>query len=71
MPKKFIDGFDKTARVKAQGNPAMPQCHKIIIISGYGFWGLEANDRDGIGLCHELMTNHMTENKKIPRCRVS
>jgi hypothetical protein len=46
--KFFNDGFSKKAKAKAEGNPAMAQAYKIIINSGYGFWGLRTKDRDGI-----------------------
>lgn len=46
--KFFNDGFIKKAKSKANGNPAMAQAYKIIINSGYGFWGLRTKDRDGV-----------------------
>ena len=51
MSKFFIDGFEKKAKAKADGKPAMAQAHKIIINSGYGFWGLRTQDRDGVIIC--------------------
>lgn len=46
--KFFNDGFHKKAEAKAMNNPAMAQAYKIIINSGYGFWGLRTQDRDGV-----------------------
>jgi hypothetical protein len=48
LKKFFDDGFMNKARAKAEGNPAMAQAYKIIINSGYGFWGLRTKDRDGV-----------------------
>lgn len=44
----FNDGFLKKAKAKSEGNFAMAQAYKIIINSGYGFWGLRTKDRDGV-----------------------
>lgn len=44
----FNDGFNKKAEAKENNNPAMSQAYKIIINSGYGFWGLRTKDRDGV-----------------------
>jgi len=46
--KFFNDGFQRKAQAKADNNPAMSQAHKIIINSGYGFWGLRTMERDGV-----------------------
>jgi hypothetical protein len=46
--KFFNDGFMKKAKSKAKGDFAMAQAYKIIINSGYGFWGLRVKDRDGV-----------------------
>jgi len=58
--KFFNDGFRNKAKAKAEGNPAMAQAYKIIINSGYGFWGLRTKDRDGVIICepnsHEYMS---------------
>ncbi len=58
--KFFNDGFRNKALAKAEGNPAMAQAYKIIINSGYGFWGLRTKERDGVIICepnsHEYMT---------------
>ena len=51
MAKYFQDGFEKKALAKKDGKPAMAQAHKIIINSGYGFWGLKTRDRDGVEIC--------------------
>lgn len=55
----FNEGFRNKAKAKKDGNPAMAQAYKIIINSGYGFWGLRTKDRDGILICepnsHEYM----------------
>lgn len=37
--KFFNEGFVKKAEAKKNNNPAMAQAYKIIINSGYGFWG--------------------------------
>jgi len=48
LKKFFTDGFLKKALAKLAGNPALAQAYKIIINSGYGFWGLRTRDRDGV-----------------------
>lgn len=48
MSRFFIDGFEKKASAKGEGKAAMAQCWKIIINSGYGFWGLRTKQRDGV-----------------------
>ena len=48
LKRFFEDGFAKKATSKAEGNLAMAQAYKIIINSGYGFWGLRTKDRDGV-----------------------
>ena len=49
--KFFNEGFVKKAEAKKNNNPAMAQAYKIIINSGYGFWGLRTKDRDGVIIC--------------------
>lgn len=49
--KFFNEGFVKKAESKKNNNPAMAQAYKIIINSGYGFWGLRTKDRDGVIIC--------------------
>ncbi len=65
MSKFFRDGFEKKATAKYEGKPAMAQCWKIIINSGYGFWGLRTKNRDGVIICskdsHEYMEYLNTE----------
>lgn len=51
MKKFFQQGFEKKAHAKANNNPALAQAQKIIINSGYGFWGLRTKDRDGVIIC--------------------
>jgi hypothetical protein len=51
MSKFFTDGFAKKALAKATGKPALAQAQKIIINSGYGFWGLRTRNRDGVEIC--------------------
>lgn len=48
MAKFFNDGFINKAKAKKENNPALAQAYKIIINSGYGFWGLRTEDRDGV-----------------------
>lgn len=55
----FNDGFRNKAKAKAEGNPAMAQAYKIIINSGYGFWGLKTKDRDGIIICEPNSHKYM------------
>jgi hypothetical protein len=66
--KFFNDGFRNKAKSKAEGNPAMAQAYKIIINSGYGFWGLRTKDRDGVIICepnsHEYM-NYLNTDKLV------
>ena len=49
MEKFFNSGFTKKAEAKANGNPALAQTHKIIINSGYGFFGLNTLGKDKEG----------------------
>ena len=49
----------KKAEAKAQGNPAMSQAHKTIIVSGYGFWGLRTKDRDGTVICSKNSNEYL------------
>tara|TARA_R110000772_G_scaffold51915_1_gene119158 strand:+ start:3042 stop:6971 length:3930 start_codon:yes stop_codon:yes gene_type:complete len=49
----FNEGFEKKGKAKSEGKLALAQVYKIIINSGYGFWGLNAlgdnkEGRDGI-----------------------
>ncbi len=55
----FTDGFRKKAQSKKDGNNAMAQAHKIIINSGYGFWGLKTKNRDGIIICEPNSHRYM------------
>lgn len=63
----FNDGFHNKAKAKREGNPAMAQAYKIIINSGYGFWGLRTKDRDGVMICEpdSLMFQAFLENDKL------
>ena len=49
MENFFNSGFTKKAEAKANGNPALAQTHKIIINSGYGFFGLNTLGKDKEG----------------------
>ena len=49
MSKFFEDGFAKKGDAKANGKPALAQVYKIIINSGYGFFGLNTLGKDGNG----------------------
>lgn len=49
----MMDGFKKKAEAKSRNQSAMAQIWKIIINSGYGWFGLRTQDRDGIEI-HEL-----------------
>lgn len=51
--KFFDDGFMNKAKCKANGDLAMSQAYKIIINSGYGFWGLRTKGRDGVIICEK------------------
>jgi hypothetical protein len=57
--KFFNDGFHKKAEAKAMNNPAMAQAYKIIINSGYGFWGLRTQDRDGVVISNSENPSYM------------
>jgi hypothetical protein len=48
MAKFFNDAFQRKAKAKGEGNPALAQVWKIIANSGYGFWGIRVQDRDSI-----------------------
>jgi len=45
----FNEGFEKKGKAKAEGKPALAQSYKIIINSGYGFWGLNARGDNNEG----------------------
>lgn len=45
----FTDGVEKKSLAKKAKKLALALCYKIIINSGYGFWGLNANGDDGEG----------------------
>jgi hypothetical protein len=66
--KFFNEGFVKKAESKKNNNPAMAQAYKIIINSGYGFWGLRTKDRDGVIICeptsHEYL-NYLNTDKLL------
>jgi hypothetical protein len=49
----FTDAFNKKADAKKNGDDAMALCYKIIANSGYGFWGLRTEGRDGIKVFHD------------------
>ena len=49
MCEFFEDGFSRKGQAKADGKPALAQVYKIIINSGYGFFGLNTLGRDGEG----------------------
>ena len=48
MKNFFEEAFDRKAQAKKPGNNALAQVWKIIINSGYGFWGLRVKDRDTV-----------------------
>ena len=45
----FSDGVERKALAKKQYKLALALCWKVIINSGYGFWGLNVNGDDGMG----------------------
>jgi len=52
--KEFMkSGFDKKATAKQNGDKALAQTWKIIINSGYGFWGLKSKNRDSVKLIND------------------
>ena len=57
--KFFEDGFRNKAKCKAEGDLAMAQAYKIIINSGYGFWGLRTKNRDGVIICEPNSNEYM------------
>ena len=57
--KFFDDGFMNKAKCKADGDLAMAQAYKIIINSGYGFWGLRTKGRDGVIICEKDSNEYM------------
>lgn len=49
--KDFFESlFRRKASASAEGKKALAQVFKIILNSGYGFWGLRTRGRDGIAL---------------------
>jgi hypothetical protein len=59
LQRFFNEGFVKKAESKAANNPAMVQAYKIIINSGYGFWGLRTKDRDGVIICEPTSNKYI------------
>ena len=45
----FQEGFEKKGKAKAEGKSGLAQVYKIIINSGYGFWGLNTRGKQGKG----------------------
>ena len=66
LKKFFEDGFSKKAKAKANGDLAMAQAHKIIINSGYGFWGLKTKNRDGV-VIEDINSNEYLDYLKCDR----
>lgn len=60
MKEFFETGFKKKAEAKKQGKPALAQVNKIVINSGYGFWGIRTKDRDGIIITHKTDPDFIT-----------
>jgi hypothetical protein len=48
LAKFFKKGFTEKARAAAEDMPALSQAHKIVINSGYGFWGIRTENRDAV-----------------------
>jgi len=48
MKRFFEDGFKRKADAKKAKNPTKKATWKIILNSGYGFWGLRTKDRDAV-----------------------
>lgn len=48
MEKFFNELFVKKAEAKAAGKSSLEKTYKIIINSGYGFWGLRTRGRDNV-----------------------
>jgi hypothetical protein len=48
LSKFFTDAFNKKAEAKADGLGGLAQAYKIIANSGYGFWGIRTQNRDGV-----------------------
>lgn len=57
--KYFMDGFKNKAKYKKLGKITMTQIYKIILNSGYGFFGIRTKGRDGV------MIMNKTDNKWI------
>jgi len=51
LSRFFSEGFRKKAEAKKNGKLGMAQAYKIIINSGYGFWGLRTKNRDSVLIC--------------------
>jgi len=51
------DGFKAKAVAKKEGKKALAQAHKIIINSGYGFWGLNKKNRDSVKIIDDPKFN--------------
>jgi hypothetical protein len=48
LAKFFKKGFEEKARAAAEDKPALSQANKIVINSGYGFWGIRTESRDAV-----------------------
>ena len=53
----MLNGFNRKAEAKSNGDKAMAQTWKIIINSGYGFWGLRSKNRDCVKLINDPTFN--------------
>jgi hypothetical protein len=60
MQDFMSEGFKNKAIEKKNGNKVLEKTHKIIINSGYGFWGLRYLNRRGCAIVNnEEMHNLM------------
>ena len=48
LKESFEECFQKKAKAKTEGNPVLASCHKKILNSLYGMWGIRTKDRDTV-----------------------
>lgn len=55
------EGFKNKAVEKKNGNKVLEKTHKIIINSGYGFWGLRYLNRRGCAIVNNEELHNLME----------
>lgn len=59
------EGFKNKALEKKKGNKVLEKTHKIIINSGYGFWGLRYLNRRGCAVVNNEEFHDLISSDKV------